>query len=371
MRRYENARRPATAPCEGKNKLESPQTESMNMCTRLTWARLLALALAVLSMVGTGFGAARAASRAPRVPIAVEKLTVALASTPHAALLHLAARKGYFADEGLDVSLVPVSHGKAAMDLLEQGKVDLAAAAEVPFVLSVMKGQPVSIAATVASISTEMAVVARKDRAIAAPRDLVGKNIGVPLGTSGEYYLWAFLIRHKLPPDSIKMVDLPPGQLTQQLASGAVDAASTWQPVRFAAEAALGDNGLAFVESDAYTVTHVVVGNTAFLKSHATALQKFTRALLRAERFTKVLPQQAMALVAEQMKVTPQALQQGWQDLELRVDLRQSQLITLEDEARWAIARGYVDTKALPNFLSHLYLDALLTVQPDRVTVVR
>ena len=79
------------------------------------------------------------------------------------------------ADEGLAVTLIPVSHGKAAMDLLAAGKTDLAAAAEVPFVLAVLQGQPVGVAATVASVSTEMAVVARRDSGIESPQQLAGK----------------------------------------------------------------------------------------------------------------------------------------------------------------------------------------------------
>ena len=95
----------------------------------------------------------------------VEKLRIALPGVPHAALLHIAAAKGYFADEGLDVTILPVSHGKAALDLLAQGKADLASTAEVPFVISVLKGERLGIAATVVSISNDMAVVARRDRA--------------------------------------------------------------------------------------------------------------------------------------------------------------------------------------------------------------
>ena len=70
--------------------------------------------------------------------------------------------------------------------MLAQRKTDMAAAAEVPFVIAVLNGQPFAIAATIVSVSTEMAVVARRDRSIAQPRDLMGKKIGVTLGTSGE-----------------------------------------------------------------------------------------------------------------------------------------------------------------------------------------
>jgi NitT/TauT family transport system substrate-binding protein len=293
-----------------------------------------------------------------------------VSSTPHAALLHLAATKGFFASEGLDASITPVSHGKAAIDLLAQGQADLAAAAEVPFVISVLKGEPFAIVATVVSASKEMAVVARRDRDIAAPRDLLGKKVGVTFGTSGEYFLWAFLIRHKLSPERITLVDVPPGQMMQELAQGSVDAVATWQPIRFNTEAALGENAASFVEPDAYTVTHVVVARSEFLKARRPAIEKLMRALLKAEAFNRSEPAQAMALVAQRLKIDARVLQTGWRDLDFRVDLLQSQLVTLEDEARWAMARGYAPTGQVPNLLPSLYLDALQAVKPDRVTVV-
>ncbi|HEY2926281.1 ABC transporter substrate-binding protein, partial [Piscinibacter sp.] len=299
-----------------------------------------------------------------------EKLSIALSTTPHAALLHIAAAQGYFADEGLEVTIAPVSHGKAAMELLAQGKADLASAAEVPFVISVMKGADFAIAATVVSVSTEMAVVARRDRSIAAPRDLAGKRVGVTLGTSGEYFLWAFLIRHKLAPDSVTLADVAPGPMAQELARGTIDAASTWQPVRSRAESGLGDNAVSFTEANAYTVTHVVVGRSDFLKGHPKAIEKLVRAMLKAEQFNRSQPEQALNLVADRLKIDARTLQPGWKDLDFKVDLRQSQLITLEDEARWAMARGYADPGPVPNFLPHLYLDALLAVRPERVTVL-
>jgi len=308
--------------------------------------------------------------RSRAMPAPAEKLSIAVSSTPHAALLHLAAAKGYFAAAGLDVTLVPVSHGKAAIDLLTQGRTDMAAAAEVPFVVSVLNGQPLSIAATIVSVSNEMALVARRDHAIRDPHDLVDKKIGVTRGTSGDYFLWAFLIRHRLPPERVTLVDLPPGQLTPDLAGGRIDAASTWQPIRFRAESALGDNAAIFGEPDAYTVTHVVVARSDFLQAHPAAAQKLVRAMLMAEAFNRAEPQQALALLAQRLKIDPKALQPGWQDLDLQVDLRQSQLITLEDEARWAMAEGYAPKGAVPNFLPHLYLDALLAVKPERVTVL-
>lgn len=325
------------------------------------------VALAFGAAAAGGLGLAWWATR-PKAP--AQALRIALASTPHAALLHLAGAKDFFREEGLAVTLVPVSHGKAALELLSKNEVDLAAAAEVPFVIEVLKGEPISIAASMLSASTEMAIVARRDRGIAGPASLSGKRVGATMGTSGDYFLWAFLIRHKMASGDVELVDLPPGRLAQELAGGGIDAASTWQPVRFQAETALGDAGISFTEPKAYTVTHVVVGRTAYVHAQAQALRRLVRALLRAEAFVKAQPAEATALASQLLRVDLGVLKRNWDDLGFRVNLLQSQLVTLEDEARWAMTRGYAAAREMPNFVSHLYLDALLGEQPDRVTVV-
>lgn len=342
------------------------------MASNIPGRRVRTLAFAGVAVVivalALGYASRRALNATPAAPM--EKLSIALPLAPHAALLHIATAKGYLAEEGLDVTITPVSHGKAAMDLLEQGKADLAFTAEVPFVISVLQGQRVEIAATVVSVANAMAVVARRDRGIKAPRDLLGKRIGVTLGTSGEYCLWAFLVWHKLAPDSVTLVDLPPGQMVQELASGTIDAVSTWEPIKSNVRAALADNALTFTEPDAYTGTYVVAGPSELLKARGAALEKLVRALLKAEAFNQSEPQQALALVAGQLKRDVKALEPGWKDFAFKVDLHQSLLVTLEDEAQWAMARGYAARGPVPNFLPHLHLATLLAVQPERVTVV-
>src|SRR5260221_2962428 len=102
--------------------------------------RSLAAAAALMLTIVAAVALTYANGWGPFAPPAARKapLSIALSTTPHAALLYIAAAKGYFADEGLDVTIKPVSHGKAALDLLAQKKVDLASASEVPFVISVL-----------------------------------------------------------------------------------------------------------------------------------------------------------------------------------------------------------------------------------------
>ena len=333
--------------------------------SRLFQASAAALAVIALAL---GYLGTRGQPVAQNFP--VEKLSIALPVLPDAALVHVAAAKGYFADEGLDVSILPVMYGAAAIGHVRQGNADIAVAAEVPFVISVMKGDALGMVVSLVSISNNNAIIARRDHAIAAARDLAGKKIGVSFGTSGSYFLWAFLIRHELPPDSIALVDLPPDRIVRALANGSVDAVATWKPISFDAQAALGENALSFTEADAYRTTFAAVGRSEFLKGHANAIEKLVRAMLKAEQFMRSHPEETLNFVAEWLKIDIDALRPTWKQYDFRINLLQSHLITLEDEARWAMARGYAAKGPVPNFLPHLYLDALLAVQPERVTVL-
>jgi NitT/TauT family transport system substrate-binding protein len=304
-------------------------------------------------------------------PASIEKLSVASATLPHTALLQIAAAKGYFADEGVDLTIVPTTHGKVAIEMLIAGKVDLATAAEVPFVLQVLAGQPLSIAASMLSAAEGKAVIGRRDRGISSPRDLQGKKVGVTVGASGEYFLWAYMIRQKVPHTSVTLVDVPPGRMAEVLSTGTVDAVATWEPVVFNVQQRFGERVVSFTDRDAYTELHVLVGHSEFFRSRPQAAQGMVRALLKAEQFTRAQPEAALQLVAARLQIDPESLRTTWKYFSFTVDLRQTHLITLEQEARWAMARGYFEQRPVPNFLEHLHLDALRATRPDRMTIVR
>ncbi|MFG6455895.1 ABC transporter substrate-binding protein [Roseateles sp. BYS96W] len=324
--------------------------------------------LAALAMFATWLGVSRRRTAQPSV---TEKLSIALPQAPHAGLIHLAAAQGLFESHGLAVTVLAQTHGKAALAALLSGGADMAAAADVPVVIEVLKGAPLGIVAAVASASNELAVLARQDQRGVSPADLQGRRVGVTLGTSGEYFLWAFMVRHRLAPQSLTLVDLPPSELVGALRDGRVDAIAAWQPVRQEAELALGGAVASFTAPDAYAQNYVLAGRSDVLAGRGEALRRLMLALLDAERLVQAFPAKAKTLLAGRLKLGPDALEPAWQALELGVDQQQDQLITLEDIAGWAMARRYAPVQPMPNFLSHLSLDALQAVSPDRVTVVR
>jgi hypothetical protein len=45
-------------------------------------------------------------------------------------------------------------------------------------------------------------------------------------------------------------------------------------------------------------------------------------------------------------------------------------LITLEDEARWAIKNNLTSATEVPNYLDYIYFDALDEVKPEAVGII-
>src|SRR4051812_3467093 len=248
----------------------------------------------------------------PEAPKA--NLRIAVPLVPHAGLIHIASTRGFFLDRGLGVTLLPQSYGKAALAELLRGHADLAVAADVPVVVEVLKGAPLSIVASVANASNELAVLGRIDRGIHAPGDLRGRRIGVTLGTSGEYFLWAFLVLNRIAPQSLELVDLPPSRLIQALREEAVDGIAAWQPVRHEAELAFGDRIVSLHAPDAYAQTYLLVGMNEHVRAHEPELRNVLRALLDAESFVQADPGSAKGMLAGLLHLSPEALDSAWHD---------------------------------------------------------
>lgn len=299
------------------------------------------------------------------------RIRIAVPVVPHAGLIHLAAARGYFRDRGLSVTLLPRSYGKAALAELLAGRADLAVAADVPVVIEILKGAALSIVAAVANASDELAVLGRTDRGIRGPDDLRGHKVGVTLGTSGEYFLWAFLVRHRVAPESVERVDLPPDRLIDALRQGRVDAIAAWQPVRHEAELSFGHLVVSLPAPDVYAQAYVLVGRQDDVQADPRTLRQVVRALLDAEAFANADPGAAKRTLAALLQLSKDTFDPAWQDVILEVEQQQAQLVTMEEVASWAMARGYAPRQPMPNFLSHLGLATLLAVSPERVTVVR
>lgn len=283
----------------------------------------------------------------------------------------MAVAKGFFAAEGLAVTVLRVAFGKPALDAVLAGKADVATCAETPFVLAVLRGEQVSWIATIETSTENTVLVARTDAGIAGPRDLAGKRVGYARGTNGEFFLDSLLVRNRVDRGAVQLVELVPEGMEGALERRTVDAVGIWNPFSAQIAKKLGDSVRTFSAGDLYFESFGLVSRPGLVGEHPGLAEKLLRGLLRAEAFVRGQPREAALVVAEEAGLDPGETDASWKAFVFDVRLDQSLLPLLEEQARWAIRTGLVPPRETPNFLRFLELQPLLSVKSQAVTVMR
>jgi NitT/TauT family transport system substrate-binding protein len=142
-----------------------------------------------------------------------------------AAPFFLAIDKGYFKAEGLDVTIdAAVADPQDATKLLADGRYDLAVSDLNLLIKLRDESATAAKAVFVAFDKPCAAIIARRSRGIAAPRDLAGKTLGAPASepASRRWPIFATLNRIDTSAITVENVSLPVRD--PMLASGEVDA---------------------------------------------------------------------------------------------------------------------------------------------------
>lgn len=120
------------------------------------------------------------------------KLTVAYIPEHFSTPMFLAQKRGYFAENGLEVEFFPVVEGSGRLiKLLNEGKVDIAVGLTEAFVADVAKGNDAyKVVATYVESPLCWAISTGSGRSeITSAQDLAGKRIGVSRIGSGSYVM--------------------------------------------------------------------------------------------------------------------------------------------------------------------------------------
>lgn len=331
--------------------------------SRFAISSLVILAVIVLSGSGCTPSDKKAGPR--------EKITIAYTAAFDAVLVHIAFAKGFFAEEGLDAVPQPHAFGKPALESVLEGKADLAAVGDTPFVFAVMNGKQITTIATILASNRNNAIIARKDRGIAKPSDLAGKNIGVTFGTTGDFFLYSFLRFHGIDEKQVRRIDMKPGDMVEALGAGKVDAVSAWSPFQQLIQKNLGTNGVVFSAEKVYTETFCIAATQEYVNRNPETIKKVLRTLIKAESFVNRHPEEARRLVVEFTKADKAILRDAWDVFTFSVALDQGLLVDFEEQTRWVLRNRLTTRQDMPNYLDFIYDNALRSVKPPAVSIVR
>ena len=322
------------------------------------------MATACLVAMSTG------CARRPDEP-AREKITIGVPRDPLAALLILAVDQGYFAQQGLDVTIVDTyPSGARAMEGMFQGEVEMTVAADVPIVLCSFDRKDFAVLATLGSSANAPRIVARKSAGIRRPEDLRGKRIATQKASAVHYFLHLFLMRHGIPEVDVRLSFARAEDLPQTLASGRIDAFAMREPYVGEAKRLLGDGCVVFADPGLYLESFNLVALRSVIQGRVQTVDKVLRALVQAERLARDDSGQAIRIVSRRLRIGEEDLAQWWSDSYLRIGLGEELLLNLEDVARWGLRAKLAGNGGPPNYLDLVDWESLQRVKPNAVTVV-
>lgn len=301
----------------------------------------------------------------------VEKVTMGISATSLLpSLVHIAEEKGYFLEQGIDMKIEGYPAGKFALEATLEGKTDMATVADVAIAFTSFERNDFAILVTILDSTEHVKALVRKDRNINTSHDLIGKKVATTIGTSAHFFMITFFALNLLDFSDVEVVDLKPNKMVEAIVNGDVDAIFTWEPNILNCQKILADNAVILSSMVGYMVTFNLVSRKDFIESNPELIKRIIKSLAKAEEFVKNNREESIDIVASRLKIERESINELWNDYKFRLSLSQSLLVTMEDQARWAIQNNLTDATEVPNYLDYIYIDALLEVRPEAIGII-
>jgi NitT/TauT family transport system substrate-binding protein len=305
-------------------------------------------------------------AKSPREP-----LTIGVAMLVLSAPILIAYENGYFAEEGLNVTLKEYQFGKLALEDLFAGKVDLATVAETPIVMYSFEREDYFVVAEFVHSYDDSKIIVRNDRGIRNPADLKGKKIGTTFGTSAHFFAEAYLSYNKVKRSDIKLLDIPQKDLAEALKQGEVDAIAAFEPHAYEAMRHMSKTAMRLPRAELLRETFDLVSMKEFTKLHPDTIRRALKAIDTSVKFIRDNKGKAIAILARRLNADEEYLHDTWDDFEFGLSLDQTLLLTFEDVAQWAIRNKLTDKTQLPNYLHFIYFGGMESLNPEAVRIIR
>lgn len=211
--------------------------------------------------------------------------------------------KGFFAEAGIDLTVLPGQPSDANLKSLAAGQAQFASLDYV----SALRGAanfPDYRAIMALQNTTLLSMITLSDRGITKPVDLAGRNLGAAPAAASQTLFPSYAKSVGFDPKSCTFVQAPTDQLPALLASGRVDAIGAYATDTANAEnAAPGKTAVAFPYGDFISDLYgtVMIATTAVLSTDPGLAQRFASAMAATVQFTVDQPEEAGRLVQQQL----------------------------------------------------------------------
>lgn len=302
----------------------------------------------------------------------IEKINLGVFSAIGAdALFVIAREKGYFADNGLEVGIrtyptYPEIETALAKDEIDMGTVSDFTNTETLF------NRPTEKIIARMFVADSVRYIAKKSSGIAAFQDLKGKKVGLAKNVISTFLLSRNLEYVGLTLGDVTLIYDSPDKISNLLTDGQVDFLVSYEPFIGGAFIIVEPENIATITSyNDDTINVLLVSDQGFIDAHSSTVKRFITSLFQAEKFIKDSNDKAKKIVAQSSMAKTEDFDRIWQTYRFELDLPQSLLFSMEEKARWIIKDKLTDKTTVPNYLNHIYFDALESVKPEAITIIR
>lgn len=206
-----------------------------------------------------------------------------------------AVGEGYYKAAGLDVTVVQGNGSGNTAQLVASGRSQLAYADAVAVSQLIAKGAPMTIVSTIYQSNPNQVSALTKTN-IKSIRDLVGKKVGVPSGSSQTTMLPLLWKANNLKESDMTLINMPPSSMVPSLLQGQVDAilgSMDAYQIQLEAQGAQTDN-FRFADYGVPTVSTSIFASNDFIKNNPEVLKRFIAASLRGWSFALDNPEKTV-----------------------------------------------------------------------------
>ncbi len=327
-------------------------------------------AIAIIVVIGfVGFGVWYLTNSLPTSSGKPESITVGMESNQVNSLIIIADDQGYFAANGLNVTIKNYPSGAAAVNGMLTGGADIATSTEFVIVGKALAHEQINTFATIDKFQ-QIDIIGRNERGIENASGLKGKTIGVPKKTAAEFYLGRYLGLHNLSMQDVTLVDVAPMQSPDAFLNGSVDAIVTWQPYIGTIEEQIGNSTVIWPAQSDQPAYCCVSSTDNWTSLHPGAIDNFLKSLDQAEKYSIDHPDNAKAIVQKRMHYDDAFITAIWPDHQFSLTLDQSLVMAMEDEGRWMIANNLTAEKAIPDYRDYIYTKGIEEVKPESMNII-
>lgn len=234
--------------------------------------------------------------------------------------LYVAIEKGFFAEQGLNVELVPMQGGATILPAVKSGDLDIGFTNVVSVILfnsAESAGSPdwlkcISVASYEREGNATHALVVQSESDL-TPRDLSRPGIRVAINTRGnieELMLRRYMDRLGIPQQNLEIVTLAFPEMVAAVERGDVHVASVCEPfIRPPIEE--GRTRLLdfqYLQVKPQTLVATYAATTEWLNSNPEAFERFDRAFRMADQFIRENPEEARSIIGRAIRLDSDAL---------------------------------------------------------------